>query len=483
MATASSFSARTMLEQAREYSKTELERRIEESEVKLKSLETQLELRDQERAIVAVMKYLLSPIYGIPAELLAEFFERAIDEDTHIVDVFRVSQVCSDWRHVAHNTPRLWTGPLEVTLDNRGHKLEQPCTDGFMEWLARSAALTIPITLALNSVEVYHDLLGEVLKTASRWRSLQLDFPEHGLLLVRRVAQHGLDSLEELDLGDTEFLEPLDGVFPSFTTAPRLRKLSMSIYSSSPPILVPWRDLTDLNLLTCSSPDLALDALAPCANLVRLFVFTLGWTVLPQARQYNLAFTRLHTLSFTAFTRPSFAVVPFTPFFNSLSAPALQELFLAFGGMRERWTETHFTAFQLRAPNITRLNLWDTALASDEFRTVLLHASSLTHLKLFKCPGFDDAAITALRYVNGVTPLVPRLHNLVLEGMVHRVTDDILAGMIASRWWTDAASRSVARWTHVELWHDLSGHLLLKDIPSDILMTSTRGHPETDPFV
>ncbi|KAJ6466432.1 hypothetical protein C8R45DRAFT_488915 [Mycena sanguinolenta] len=430
--TTSSFSVRAMLEQAREYSKTELERRIEESEAKLKSLETQLELGDRERAVVAVMKYLLSPMYGIPAELLAEIFERAIDEDTHIVDVFRVSQVCSDWRQVARNTPRLWTGPLDVTLDSRGHKLENSCTDGFMEWLARSAALTIPITLTLDSVEVYHDLLEEVLKTASRWRSLQLDFPEHGLLLIRRIAQHGLDSLEELDVGDTVFLEPLGGVSPSFTTAPRLRKLSMSIHSS-PPILVPWSQLTDLTLHTCSSPDLALDALAPCANLVRLSVWTLGWTVLPQARQHNLALTRLRTLSFTSFTRPTLAVVPFTPFFNDLSAPALQELCLAFGGMPERWTETHFTAFQLRAPNITRLDLWDSALASDGFRTVLLHASSLTHLKLFKCPGFDDAAITALRYTDGITPLVPRLRNLILEAMGHRVTDDILADMIASR--------------------------------------------------
>ncbi|KAJ6466410.1 hypothetical protein C8R45DRAFT_488494 [Mycena sanguinolenta] len=475
MATASSFFVRSILEQARQYSKAEMERRIEESEVKLKSLETQLELRDHERAVVAVMKYHLSPIYGIPAELLAEIFEHAIDEETHIVVLFRVSQVCSDWRQVAHNTPRLWTGHIFVSLDNRGHKREQPYADGFMEWLARSAALTIPITLTLDSTDIYHDLLGEVLKTSSRWRSLQLDFPDHGLLLIRRIAQHGLESLEELDLGDTEFLEPLGGVVPSFTTAPRLRKLGMSIYSSLPPVLVPWRDLTDLTLHTCSSPDLALDALVPCANLVRLSIFTLGWTVLPQARQYNLAFTRLRTLSFTAFTFPSSAAVPFTLFFNNLSAPALQELFLAFEGMRERWTETHFTTFQLRAPNITRLDLRDSDLGSDEFRTVLLHASSLTHLKLSNYYCFDDAAITALRYTDGVTPLVPRLHNLVLESMVYPVTDDILADMIASRWWTDAtlASRSVqpaaARWTHVEPCYDLSGHFLLKDMPSDVL--------------
>ncbi|KAJ6466431.1 hypothetical protein C8R45DRAFT_488856 [Mycena sanguinolenta] len=486
MATASSFSVRAMLEQAREYLKTELEQRIEESEVKLKSLETQLELCDRERAVVAVMRYLLSPIYGIPAELLAEIFERAIDEETHIMDVFRVSQVCSDWRQVAQNTPRLWTGRISVTLDNRGYKREQSYTDGFTEWLARSAALTIPITLRLVATNIYHDLLGEVLKTTSRWRSLELDFPDHGLLLmnlVRRVAQRRLDSLEELDLGRTQFLEPLGGgVFPSFTNAPRLRKLSMSI-SSSLPILAPWAKIIDLTLHYCSSPDLALDALALCANLVRLSVRTAGWSGLPQARQHNLALTRLRTLSFALFSTSlsGSAVVLFTAFFNDLSAPALQELSLTFLGMRERWTETHFTTFQLQAPNITQLDLRDAEnLTSAQFRTVLLHAPSLTHLKLFRCPCFDESAMTALRYEDGITPVVPCLHHLVLECIAHHVSDsDILASMIATRWWTDAAlaSRSVppavARWTHLELWSDLSEHPLLKDIPSHMLTTSS----------
>ncbi|KAF7346015.1 hypothetical protein MSAN_01827400 [Mycena sanguinolenta] len=486
MATASSFSVRATLEKAREYSKAELERRVEESKMKIKSLETQPELRDRECAVLAVMKYLLSPIYAMPAELLAEIFERAIDEETHIEDVFRMSQVCSDWRQVAHNTPQLWTGPLYVTLDNKGDKREQAHTDGWKAWLARSAALPIPITLALESADIYHDLLGEVLKTAFRWRSFQLDFPSHGLLLLRRVAQHALDSLEELDLGDRDFFEPLGGVIPTFTSAPRLRKLKMCIFSS-PPILVPWANLTDLTLRYCSSPDVALDVLAPCLGLTRLSVRTLGWPVPPRARQDTLTLTHLHTLSFALFgTAKNFA-----PFFGNLSAPALQELWLNFGGMQgwENWTETTFTTFQLQAPNITRLDLEYADLTSDEFRAVLLHAPSLTHLKLFRCSCFDDATMTALRYKEGIATLVPRLHNLVLEGMVHRVSDDILAEMIASRWWTNAALASdspppaAACWTRVELWYDLSEHSFLKDIPSDILMTSTRSHSGRDHFL
>ncbi|KAF8208206.1 hypothetical protein K438DRAFT_1472366, partial [Mycena galopus ATCC 62051] len=62
-----------------------------------------------EYAIVAVLRHLISPIHTLPVELLTEIFECAIHDETHIEDVFRISQVCSDWRLVAHSTPRLWT--------------------------------------------------------------------------------------------------------------------------------------------------------------------------------------------------------------------------------------------------------------------------------------------------------------------------------------------------------------------------------------
>ncbi|KAF7346017.1 F-box domain-containing protein [Mycena sanguinolenta] len=486
MATASSFSVRAILEQAREYSRLEMERRVQESELRLKSLESALtslmELRDRERAVLDMLKYLLSPIYTLPAELLAEVFERAIDAETHIMDVFRVSQVCSDWRQIAHDTPRLWTRGISVTLDNKGDRREQAHTDGWKAWLARSAALTIPIALRLESADICHDLLGEVLKTASRWRYLRLDLPDHGLTLIRRLAQHKLDSLEGLDLEDRDFIEPLGGVIPSFTTAPRLRKLRMGIYSSLPtPILVPWSNLTDLTLHHCPTPDLALDVLAPCTGLAMIIVRTSGWleSVLP--RSDTLVLAHLDALTFVLFGDAKH----FTPFFGSLSTPALQRVCVDFAEMRttEHWTEARFTAFQLRAPNITWLELLYADLTSDDFAAAILHAPSLTHLKLFRCSCFDDTAITALRYEDGVAPLAPRLNCLVLEGMLHDVSDDILASMIASRWWTDTAfaSRSdppvVARWTHVELWYDLSEHFLLKDIPSDILITSTRSYP------
>ncbi|KAJ7264933.1 hypothetical protein B0H12DRAFT_1011517, partial [Mycena haematopus] len=103
-------------ERTRKNSKADVERFIEESELKITSLESQIsalvELRDRERACVAALRHLLSPIRALPVELLAEIFELMIRDYNYsyayIQAVFRISQVCSDWRQVAHSTPRLW---------------------------------------------------------------------------------------------------------------------------------------------------------------------------------------------------------------------------------------------------------------------------------------------------------------------------------------------------------------------------------------
>ncbi|KAJ6466230.1 hypothetical protein C8R45DRAFT_839337, partial [Mycena sanguinolenta] len=105
-------------------SKTDIERFIEDLEQKIISLESQIsalvELRDRERACVDSLRYIIiSPIRTLPIELLVEIFELAIDDKTHIKDVYRISQICADWRKVAHATPQLWTRPICVDLAGR----------------------------------------------------------------------------------------------------------------------------------------------------------------------------------------------------------------------------------------------------------------------------------------------------------------------------------------------------------------------------
>jgi uncharacterized protein YjbI with pentapeptide repeats len=242
---------------------------------------------------------------------------------------------------------------------------------------------------------------------------------------------------------------------------------------------MPWAQLTHLTIIDASSPDTALDIIAQCTGLVKASVGTIGWQ-LPQARTNSVTLNHLRVLSLI-FWEPS---PYFMPFLDCLSAPALEELCLNFADMgprRQPWTQADFTAFQLRSPNITRLDLTFSNLTSDDLTTALLHAPSLTHLKILACDCcFDDTLIQALQYKDGVEPLVPHLHHLIWDSEIdeNMFSEDILTDMIASRWWTDmelavhSASPAVARWTHVELYYAFNQRSrdILKDLPSDVLI-------------
>ncbi|KAF7357616.1 F-box domain-containing protein [Mycena sanguinolenta] len=461
-------------ERTRQSSKADIERFITESELRIISLDSQInaltELRDLQRACVLALRYIISPIRTLPVELVAEIFDLAIEDKTHIHDAHRISQVCADWRQVAHKTPRLWIRPLRVNLCKK-----ENVSDGLKTWLARSAPMPIMIRMSFlpGLRDISAGILEEVLRVAPRLGSLQIStILAAPSSLVRQLGQCRLASLEELDLGRID--DEIDSTPLSFTTVPRLRKLRIINCPIAYQILVPWAQLTDLTV--SASPDVTYGILSQCANLLKAVVITSRWAPLPVVNQTILFFSQLHTLSLD-FLASSEHIASF---FDYLSTPLLQDLCLNSNPVH--WPQAHFTAFQLRTPNITRLEFgYSASMTSDDLVAAVRHASSLTHLILTSCDNvFDDTFICTLHYQDGVTPLVPRLHNLVVSSEMADFTEDVLAGMIASRWWTDTELDSevtppaVARWTHVEF--DIEGYEwgpqfgdILKDIPSDIL--------------
>ncbi|KAJ6502125.1 hypothetical protein C8R45DRAFT_1070665 [Mycena sanguinolenta] len=437
MTTVPSFMRDVLLEQkerTRGSSRADVRRFIEQSEMKIISLESQIntlvERRDRERNCLAALRHLNSPIQILPVELLAEIFELAIRNQQptwrYIKDLLQISQICSDWRQVAHSTPRLWSRPMEIDLrPRRRSDREQVHAD--VEWEIKNRRIP-----------------DEILRTASRWRSLY--FPKMtSLPIVSQLAKTGLDNLEALDLGEVDFPESDPPLSFTTSTVPRLRKLHMGIYSDVLPILVPWAQLTHLILRT-RFPDITLDILDECVDLLHADVYTPVSDGYLEDVDDISALSHLHTLSIH-FLEAEGEVLRFLNYF---SAPVLEEIFLDFGHVRRQvWTEADFTKFQSRSPNITQLGLKFCYVASNELMT----AMKLTHCDY--C--FDDALIDALRYKAGAIPLAPHLHNLFLEDIGNNFTEEKLAGMIASRWWNDAelGSRSVpapvARWTRVQL--------------------------------
>ncbi|KAL0066416.1 hypothetical protein AAF712_006458 [Marasmius tenuissimus] len=59
---------------------------------------------------VQIFKGVLSPIRGVPVEILAQVFELVVDDALYVIrsQPLALGQVCSRWRTVSHDTPRLW---------------------------------------------------------------------------------------------------------------------------------------------------------------------------------------------------------------------------------------------------------------------------------------------------------------------------------------------------------------------------------------
>ncbi|KAF7357472.1 F-box domain-containing protein [Mycena sanguinolenta] len=328
-------------ERTKRSSKAEIERFIEESELEVTSIESQIaafiESRDSHRARVLALKYIASPIYSLPVELLSEIFDLAIEDETHVEDAHRISQVCSDWRRVAHHTPRLWTRTLGVYFCDEKERM----ADGLKAWLARSAPLPVSILFAGGGPGegVNPSILEEALRVAHRWRSLQLE-NEYAILprwFLHQLSQCRLHSLEELDLGpilgdddEDDDEQDTDSIPMVFASVPRLRKLRIFQFFFRQTVM-PCVQLTDLTIDNVD-PNIALDFLAQCPNLLVASVTISGWPQVPGSplqfpfRQDVLVLNQLSTLVFRM-PMETGRTYHITPFFDLLSAPLLQALY------------------------------------------------------------------------------------------------------------------------------------------------------------
>ncbi|KAF8194279.1 hypothetical protein K438DRAFT_815338 [Mycena galopus ATCC 62051] len=203
-------------------------------------------------------------------------------------------------------------------------------------------------------------------------------------------------------------------------------------------IPMPWYQLTDITFSTNSISHTFLDIFGQCMNVARASISVTGWSIIPPDSGLNmLLFEHLRDLSVDCGRE-----VHNMRFLDCISAPALDELHLFFAYERgAEWAKASLTAFQLRSPNITKFENYghnSRLPPSNALTAALLHAPSLTHLSVRSCrESIDDAFLRALCYTEGVQPLVPCLHTLVLTDLVGDVSEDVLASMITSRWWTD----------------------------------------------
>ncbi|KAJ7727364.1 hypothetical protein B0H16DRAFT_1779289 [Mycena metata] len=414
-------------------------------------------LRDRELRTAAALRFIIAPVRALPVELLIEIFALTIRTDAgeipsrspHFADVFRVTHVCSEWRAITHGTPRLWTG--RIVLYTRRAWDDSRHVDGLRSWLARSAPLSLAVSMNPTE-ESLPSLEEELFNISPRWRSLELgDLPPPSFL--SRLAKRGLENLEGLILRFPR--DPEEGRALSFGVTPRLRKLTAWFIPNS--LNVPWAQLTDLYMVWQGAPGFnPLDILAHCPNLVQLSLIVPFLSIIFPARADIIVLPHLCQCALNfQFQDKDY----FIPFLERLSAPVLKSLRLN-PGLRTAWMEPTATAFQLRSPNVTRLDLFIDCLTAADLRTALLHTPSLTHLEVHKRRTNDIGFPRVLQYHDGREALVPHLHDLIINYLLRVVVpteERNLVEMIASRWWTDSqlALRSVppavVRWTRLRI--------------------------------
>ncbi|KAK6997452.1 F-box domain-containing protein [Favolaschia claudopus] len=390
----------------------------------------------------------LSPISTLPVELLAEISLFTIQDETHIADALRVSQICARWRRIAHSTPQLWNRPLVVDVWSKGPVLDSLYASGLRDWLARSAPLTVPFVfnfeeedMILGSHPVHPSLpfWKELLSVAPRWRSLETTLSgwlPWNFYLFGQLAGLSLSNLEDLSLS----VNDRAGALEPFPATPRLRKLSLQVDDKDvcSNLHLPWTQLHEIDLTT-EWPDSALHILSQCQNLVRA-----SFDMIPTSDDTPLRWTqeivalkhlRILSLVFDPFEDSGSLYC--MPLLDYVSAPELEEFFMGF--------EEDF-----RMDGVASLSAF------------IAHARSVTHFEVgCLAVGDVDNLIAALTYKDGAQVLLPCLHHLVLQDPeLDSDMSEILANMISSRWWKDAELVApghapipppVARWTYLEL--------------------------------
>ncbi|KAJ6520248.1 hypothetical protein C8R45DRAFT_954444 [Mycena sanguinolenta] len=401
------------------------------------------------------------PIHRVPYELLSDIMLCVLtlhweydpdewDADDHdwIIpsQLLRLCSICKRWRQVALTSPRLWTLELFL-LDLVPWDSEKSVAINRM-FLKHSAQSTISVQFYSNESESpQRDILAELVGATHRWKSFYMIYIRVPRVFdsdfVARMAAGGMENLEILCLCAPwhEMATRLD----IFQDAPRLRDVTLRmddvVISHIPPI--PWAQLTRLSL-ECISPQLCLDILIGCENLVHARFSTDQWQTLPGGIGPCVL---KHMKELEISINICSAGGHLGPFLRHFVLPALKSLTLCLCFYRHpeyarsvpRLT-LMLNTFLAKSPRVKYLELVDCVFAED-VPEVLRHTPLLTHLRFnprftedihdgfFKALWCDSTAPDAV--------LVPKLENLDLYNVGVDFGEECVLEMIESRWASD----------------------------------------------
>lgn len=200
----------------------------------------------------------------LPAELLGEVFVECLPEHPQpslYEAPLLLCKICSNWRSVALNTPRLWSSLFLARRKRR------PSNAMLRAWLARSGILPLSIDVRFfRDTDI--ETMVALVRYAHRWRHVELATIN---LQPFVTAVQSLDALESIKLGPLGNINDVVRLSPILSMAPRLRSIEWRVTTDITSLQLPWTQLTHLRHHSRIATGNAIHLLASCPQLVEVY--------------------------------------------------------------------------------------------------------------------------------------------------------------------------------------------------------------------
>lgn len=388
---------------------------------------------------------LIAPIRILPWEVLSEIFAQVLLATDGPLrrhpkrQLYRLAllpgQVCRLWRAIALSTPRLWS---EITLDLNSWDVDIAKT-----WISRSGALPLLLKVEWNSPHQNHlnAVFEVILNACERWKCI--DVAILPIFDSTTSFQGSFSLLETLTL--TNFAGHPPSTYNIFRNSPRLRTLHLHSAMTTGTLILPWSQLTELNIQHCWV-DYFIDILGQAHNLVHCETeihplhdepLTLPH-IISNLRSLKVTSSENHPHFMDQMTLPALSILEYADVSDSSPSPRLLALLVR-------------SQISLQKLVLTFTHL-DPA-HSDDILHILEMVPSLKELGLhYSCTlGVTNAVLRRLtlrpRQLATQQVLLPSLRVFKLCNSLHEspwsFAFSCLASMVLSRCWHDQSVDSV----------------------------------------
>ncbi|KAJ7647964.1 hypothetical protein FB45DRAFT_998846 [Roridomyces roridus] len=403
----------------------------------------------------------LSPIRGLPAELLVEIFDMCTppcanligDNDTVDMEIERLakthllqlSAVCYRWYQTVMGSPKLWA--VVVTDADLWNEIDVPTEHllGRLELsLKRGANAPLVMQLALPEDEdLESSILELVSQHAHRWRDVYLWIQPSSIALLAKI-RGNLPRLESFSLSASTF-DPYPPGPAVFDLAPRLKNFTLTGWPLRLPE-IPWAQLLDVKFLSNQASDITsgLDILSLLQRGAE-YRMDLDCAIVSLDNVVSkpiVSHLSTFTVVFQVVIDGSFSQSIFRNLMESVTMPSLRGLYICRDptGPPSFWPHAAFLSFAKRSSLNTHLTDLEiqVEIQDRELIECLELIPLLGRLVLWDC-GDDngnavltDFLLDRLACTEGQPNLVPRLEYCYFRTIL-RFSDESLDGFIRFR--------------------------------------------------